>query len=109
MKAAALALCAVVMSPASVSISAQAPAPAAGAPAQATPPAPRFPDGHLNLGSAPDQKGYWEVRPGLGGFPRQADVPFQPWAKALAEYRASRVDLYPPLVNCKPGPGPSFN
>jgi hypothetical protein len=104
--AAAMALCAVVMSP--MSMSAQAPAPAPGAAAQATPPAPRFPDGHLNLGSAPGQKGYWEVRPGLGGFPRQADVPFQPWAKALAEYRASRVDLYPPLVNCKPGPGPSF-
>src|SRR4051794_4534165 len=87
----AFALCAVAI--ASVSTSAQAPAPAAGAAAQATPPAPRFPDGHLNLGSGPGQKGYWEVRPGLGGFPRQADVPFQPWAKALAEYRASRVDL----------------
>jgi len=76
--AAALALCAVVMSPGSMS--AQAPAPASSAPAQATTPAPRFPDGHINLGSAPGQKGYWEVRPGLGGFPRQADVPFQPWA-----------------------------
>ena len=71
---AAWALCAVVLS--LVPMSAQAPAPAAGAPAQATPPAPRFPDGHINLGSAPGQKGYWEVRPGLGGFPRQADVPF---------------------------------
>src|SRR5205814_3306989 len=66
--AAALALCAVVMS--AESLSAQAPAPTAGAPAQATPPAPRFPDGHVNLGSAPGQKGYWEVRRGRGGFPR---------------------------------------
>jgi hypothetical protein len=102
--AAALALlCAVVVSP--VYLSAQAPAPAASAAPQ---PVPRFPDGHVNLGSAPGKVGYWEVRPGLGGFPRAADIPLQPWAKALYEYRSSRVDLYPPLVGCKPGGGPSF-
>jgi hypothetical protein len=98
-----IALCAVVISP--VYPSAQAPAPE---PAAAAQPAPRWPDGRVNLGSTRDQKGYWEVRPGLGGFPRPADVPFQPWAKALYEYRASRVDLYPPMVGCKPGAGPSF-
>ena len=32
---------------------------------------PRFPDGHPNLGSAPGQKGYWEVRPGLVECPEQ--------------------------------------
>jgi hypothetical protein len=69
---------------------------------------PRFPDGHPNLGSAPGYKGYWEVRPGLGGRPRAADVPFQPWAKALYQYRISRRDLYPPLVACKAAGGPSF-
>ena len=69
--------------------------------------APRWPDGHVNLGSTPDHKGYWEVRPGLGGFPRPADVPFQPWARALYQYRTSK-DLYPPLVKCKPAGGPSF-
>src|SRR5262245_23263766 len=31
---------------------------------------PRWPDGRVNLGSIPGKKGYWEVRPGLGGFPR---------------------------------------
>jgi len=98
-----IALSAVVVSPAY--LSAQAPAPAVSAAPQ---PAPRWPDGRVNLGSTRDQKGYWEVRPGLGGFPRPADVPFQPWAKALYEYRASRVDLYPPMVGCKPGAGPSF-
>src|SRR2546422_8564724 len=36
------------------------------------------------------QKGYWEVRPGLSGLPRAADVPFQPWARALYQYRTSR-------------------
>ena len=47
----------------------------------------------LSLGATKDQKGYWEIRPGLGGAPRPADVPFQPWAKALYDYRQSRTDL----------------
>ena len=88
--------------------SAQAPAAAPAADQAATAPAPRFPDGHVNLGSAPGTKGYWEVRPGLGGFPRAADVPFKPWAKAVSDYRNSRPDLYPPLVQCKAAGGPSF-
>src|SRR3974377_948520 len=71
-------------------------------------PVPRWADGHVNLGSAPNQKGYWEVRPGLGGMPRPNTVPFQPWARALYQYRTSKSDLYPPLVNCKPSSGPSF-
>ena len=78
------------------------------APLLAQDPAPRWPDGHINLGATHDQKGYWEVRPGLGGMPRAADVPFLPWARALYQYRTSRNDLYPPLVNCKPGTGPAF-
>ena len=77
--------------------------------AQAQPePTPRWPDGHINLGSTSEKKGYWEVRPGLGGVPRGADVPFQPWARALYQYRSSKSDLYPPLVSCKPAAGPSF-
>jgi hypothetical protein len=71
-------------------------------------PTPRWPDGHVNLGSTADRKGYWEVRPGLGGFPRAADVPLQPWARALATFRNSINDLYPPLVRCKPSGGPGF-
>ncbi len=86
----------------------------AGAPAADTAPgpppepAPRWPDGRVNLGSTHDKKGYWEVRPGLGGAPRAADVPMQPWTRALYQYRQQRTDLYPPLVGCKPGAGPSF-
>ena len=91
---------AVIVTCASLSLSAQAPA--------AAPPAPHWPDGRVNLGSSPDRKGYWEVRPGLGGFPRAADVPMQPWARALYQYRTSRTDLYPPLVRCKPAGGPGF-
>ena len=80
----------------------------AAAPKGPVEPTPRFPDGHPNLGSAPGQKGYWEVRPGLGGMPRGADIPMQPWARALSMYRQSQTALYPPLVKCKPGGGPAF-
>ena len=77
-------------------------------PAAASQPAPRWPDGRVNLGSSREQKGYWEIRPGLGGFPRPADVPFQDWARALYQFRSNAGDLYPPLVNCKPAGGPGF-
>ena len=72
------------------------------------PPAPRWPNGRVNLGSTPDQKGYWEIRPGLGGFPRPETVPFKPWAKAVYEYRQSTFTRDSPLVACKPTPGPAF-
>jgi hypothetical protein len=60
------------------------------------------------LGSTPGNKGYWEIRPGLGGFPPPRDVPFQDWSRALYQYRTSKTDLYPPLVRCKPAGGPGF-
>jgi hypothetical protein len=84
--------------------SAQGQAPATAS----TEPAPRWPDGRVNLGASPGHKGYWEVRPGLGGAPRPADVPFQPWARALHQFRTSNAGLHPPLVRCKPAAGPSF-
>jgi len=71
-------------------------------------PAPRWPDCRVNLGSVPGKKGYWEVRPGLGGFPRANDVPFQPWAKAVYEYRTATFSQDSPLVDCKASPGPAF-
>jgi hypothetical protein len=78
------------------------------APGRQPEPTPRWPDGRVNLGSTPEQRGYWEIRPGLGGFPRAAEVPFQPWARALYQYRSSRPELHPPLVRCKPSGGPAF-
>lgn len=78
--------------------------PAASEPSE---PSPRWPDGKVNLGSSPGKKGYWEVQPGLGGFPRADAVPFQPWAKAVYDYRVSS-NIYPPLVGCKATSGPLF-
>jgi hypothetical protein len=99
----AFAALALMSLPASLWAQSQSPAPRA-----ADAPAPRFADGHVNLGSTPEQKGYWEVRPGLGGMPRPASVPFQPWAKALFDYRRGDSTLQSPLVSCKPAGGPSF-
>jgi hypothetical protein len=81
---------------------------------QTTEPTPRWPDGRVNLGSDPEHKGYWEIRPGrvggyasIGEFFRAADVPFQPWARALFQYReAGKRDS--PLADCVPATGPSF-
>jgi hypothetical protein len=75
---------------------------------QTAEPTPRWPDGRVNLGSSAGKKGYWEVRPGLGGFPRPADTPFQPWAKAVYEDRNAKFSIQSPLVACKPSPGPAF-
>ncbi|HEY6342194.1 MAG TPA: hypothetical protein VIY49_11935 [Bryobacteraceae bacterium] len=70
-------------------------------------PAPRWPDGHVNLGSSPGHKGYWELRPGFG--PRPTNVPFLPWAKEVYDYRQkSQVSARPPYIDCKASPGPEF-
>jgi len=84
------------------------PAAAPATPAADIPATPRWPDGHPNLGASTNNKGYWEARPGLGTYPRAADIPLQPWARSLYQYRTSKTDLYPPQINCKPGGGPSF-
>jgi hypothetical protein len=87
-------------------------APAPSRAQDAVEPTPRWLDGHPNLGSAPDARGYWEVRPGgqrnLPTATPPDEIPFQPWARALAAYRQSRVDLYPPAVHCIPTTGPGF-
>jgi hypothetical protein len=62
----------------------------------------------LNLGSVAGQKGYWETRPGAGGFRPTDAVPFQPWAKAVYDYRQKTFSKDSPLVDCKAAPGPSF-
>jgi hypothetical protein len=85
-------------------------------------PAPRWPDGTINLGAAPGDTGKWE-----GGDPLVTDpnnyearlgrrlrpgrvhidqVPLQPWARALVALRNERNLADEPYTRCKPSPGP---
>lgn len=102
-----------------------------GASALSGRPAPRFPDGRVNLGSPPGEKGLWvavdnrlvipelpedigdrdvQRDPGAGvppelGFPKLkvSEVPFQPWARALFTYRQHHE--FEPYTRCKPAGG----
>lgn len=85
-------------------------------------PTPRWPDGRVNLGAPAGEFGLWLPFSGINerlvmadeldaeamkqfpGRPRLRDVPFQPWAKALYEYR--RDNQFEPHSRCKPSAGP---
>lgn len=88
-------------------------------------PAPRWPDGRVRLGPAPGKKGYWGaasatglVETGSASIPMNKDgllanlsdagrvAPFQPWAKALYEYRQRRLLEDDPAARCLPTGGP---
>jgi hypothetical protein len=75
------------------------------------------------LGTFPGEKGHWirQGRAQLASNPRSiiaagpgglstnltlADVPFQPWARALYEYRQDNFERDAPHSRCKPSPGP---
>ena len=67
-------------------------------------PAPRRPDGRVHLGALPGEKGLW-----IGGItslqlPAGQQVPYQPWAQALAQHR--RQDQLEPHTRCKASGGP---
>jgi hypothetical protein len=91
-------------------------------------PTPRYPDGRVSFGTLPGENGVW--LPGAGGaevlvspdatprggggfqfnpgppFPgklKMSEVPFQPWARALQEYR--RANQFEPHTRCKPSGG----
>src|SRR5215468_8667815 len=86
-------------------------------------PTPRWPDGHVKLGTFPGEKGHW-IRQGraqlasnpesiIAAGPRGlsnnlklVDVPFQPWARTLYEYRQANFERDAPHSRCKPSPGP---
>ena len=89
------------------------------------PPAPKWPNGHVRLGTPPGQKGYWaDASPGglyessagnlrmnreglLANLSDSAKVaPFQPWAKALYEYRQRSQFKEDPMAFCLPPGGP---
>jgi hypothetical protein len=85
-------------------------------------PTPRWPDGRVNMGAAPGQFGLWLPFAGVNerlinpddvdadtqeqnpDRPRFADVPFQPWARALYAYRNG--NQFEPHSRCKPSAGP---
>src|SRR5437762_1179085 len=86
-------------------------------------PAPRWPDGRINLGTFPGEKGHWirqgrgqlatntdsVIAAGAGGLRtnlKLADVPFQPWARALYESRQADFERDSPHSRCKPDAGP---
>jgi hypothetical protein len=79
---------------------------------------PRLPDGTINFGPIPGQKGFWNNASGqpfgrtssysLPTNPLLEDVPFRPWAKALYEYRRFRSGLDDPHVRCQPPGGIRF-
>ena len=92
--------------------------------ASASAPAPRWPNGHVRLGPAPGKKGYWGTpnstvlveetgakipmnRDGLLANIEDADkvAPFQPWAKAVYEYRQRTLFKDDPYNRCMPPGG----
>jgi hypothetical protein len=94
------------------------------APAAAEP-APRWPDGQVRLGAAPGKKGYWGAASASSLVERTATrvpmndegilrnladadrvAPFQPWAKAVYEYRQRNLLKDDPLLRCLPPGGP---
>ena len=94
-------------------------------------PAPRLPDGTINLGRVPGEKGIWGLpyitnmgarnvfvgappaegaspREGgqRGGAPSEPWVPFQPWAAAVYNYTSLNESKYDPESYCLPPGGP---
>jgi hypothetical protein len=73
------------------------------------PPAPRLPDGTPNLGRIDPTKGYWapvQYRDYAAVLVDQKEIPFQPWAKALAAHRLATDSRDDPQGYCLPPAGP---
>jgi len=93
-------------------------------PAAPARPTPRFPDGHVNLGPPPGEKGIWSpaginqvyVYPNsvnraspatfLPNATKWEDIPFQPWARELHEAREKNFESDEPHTRCKASGGP---
>jgi Family of unknown function (DUF6152) len=86
---------------------------------------PRWPDGHVRLGTEPGKKGYWGVASSSvliqnsagavamsrdGVLSNLTDVgkvaPFLPWAKSVYEYRQRSLLKDDPILRCLPPGGP---
>ena len=82
-------------------------------------PTPRWPDGRVNLNAPAGEKGLWGGSGRLAVNPRSYEprttvnapihidnVPLQPWARALLDYRHTQFLKDEPYTRCKPAPGP---
>jgi hypothetical protein len=73
------------------------------------PPAPKLEDGTPNLGSIEPNKGYWvptQYRDYTAVLVGATEIPYQPWARALADERAASGSRYDPNGLCLPPGGP---
>jgi hypothetical protein len=69
-------------------------------------PAPRWPDGQMQLGPPPGGKGFWAAAaPSAANEKAGADVAL-PWAKAVYEYRQKTILKDDPASRCVPPGGP---
>jgi hypothetical protein len=91
-------------------------------PGRSARPAPRWPDGAINLGAPVGETGKWEGQEPLATDPNHYearlgrrlrpgrvhidDVPLQPWARAIVAMRHDRFLADEPYTRCKPSPGP---
>jgi hypothetical protein len=78
-------------------------------PAKPYPPAPRLADGTPNLGPTEPNQGYWhlsQVRDYKQVLVRPKEIPYQPWARALAMQRRAEESKYDPEGYCMPPAGP---
>ena len=71
----------------------------------------------MNLATVPGEKGHWirtrrelvvdaNTANTLPTDSKVENIPFQPWAKALFEYRRTKDDRDSPHARCKPDAGP---
>ena len=94
----------------SVSATLVAQAPATAKPPAPSKPTPRLADGKPNLGLAPGSEGYWGGGDGPlvqgANYGTLADIPFQPWARGLHEYRMKTLAKDDPYPKCIPHGGP---
>ena len=73
------------------------------------PPAPKLEDGTPNLGSIVPNKGYWapaQYQDYTAILTEPNDIPYQPWAAALAAERKASGSVYDPNGLCLPPSGP---
>ena len=79
------------------------------APTSPPAPTPRRADGTVNFGSTEPNKGFFTGRQHWGYeevLKDPKEIPYQPWAKALREFRQGTLSKYDPEGYCLPPGGP---